>query len=151
MKRLKICAGIRRGNRRVSNMPKLRISLLTGRTIGQGIGKEYGKLSEEYQQSVATCEIDPNDMNRLGVRENDNVRVSTDFGSIVVKAIESARSPHPEVVFIPYGPWANRVVDPRTHGTGMPSLKGIPAEIEPAPDREVLRLPELLQIYYGTR
>jgi formylmethanofuran dehydrogenase subunit D len=33
-------------------MPKLEVSLLTGRTIDQGRGKERGKLSEEYWESV---------------------------------------------------------------------------------------------------
>ena len=52
------------------------------------------------------------------------------------------------IAFIPYGPWANLIMDPQTHGTGMPSLKGISAEIEPALDQEVLPLLELLQINY---
>jgi len=58
--------------------------------------------------------------------------------------VKSARSPHPRVVFIPYGPWASLIMNPRTHGTGMPSLKGIPAEIEPAPNEKVLSLQNLL-------
>lgn len=130
-------------------MPKLKVSLLTGRTIGQGRGKEYGKLSEEYWRSVSICEIDPNDMKYLGVKENDNVKITTDFGSAVVRVVKSARAPHPGVVFIPYGPWANLLVNPRTHGSGMPSLKGIPAEVEPAPKERVLNLPELLKQHYG--
>jgi len=40
-------------------MVKLRVSLLTGRTLEQGRGKEYGKLSEEYWRDVAVCEMDP--------------------------------------------------------------------------------------------
>jgi len=40
-------------------MPKMQVSLLTGRTIDQGRGKEYGKLSDEYMSSVSICEIDP--------------------------------------------------------------------------------------------
>jgi len=129
-------------------MPKLKVSLLTGRTVDQGTGKEYGKLSEEYQKSVTICEIDPNDMKFLGVRENDNVKVTTEFGLVIMKAVKSARAPHPNVVFIPYGPWASIIMDPETHGTGMPSLKGIPAEIESAPKEKVLSLPNLLKEHY---
>jgi formylmethanofuran dehydrogenase subunit D len=130
-------------------MPKLKVLLLTGRTIDQGTGKEYGKLSEEYLKSVAVCEVDSDDIMSLGIKENDNIKVITDFGSVVVKAKESARDPHPMIVFIPYGPWANLVVDPKTHGTGMPSLKGLLAEIEPALDEKVLSLPDLLKECYG--
>ncbi len=129
-------------------MSKLEVSLLTGRTIDQGKGKEIGKLSEEYWKSVAVCEMDPNDMKYLGVMENDNIKITTDFGSAVVRVVKSKRTPHPKVVLIPYGPWASLIMNPRTHGTGMPSLKGITAEIEPAPKESVLGLPELLKEYY---
>ncbi len=129
-------------------MPKLKVTLLTGRTIGQGQGKEYGKLSEEYWQSVAICEMDPDDIKRLKIKEGQNVKITSDFGSVVVKAVESERAPHPGSAFIPLGPWANLLVNPRTHGTGMPSFKGISAEIEPAPKEEVSSLPDLLKEHY---
>jgi len=130
-------------------MPKIRVSLLTGRTIDQGKWKECGKLSGGYQESASTCQMDPEDMRRLGVRDGQPVRVTTKFGSVVLRASRSRRTPHPGVAFIPYGPWASVVMDPTTHGTGMPSLKGIPAEIEPAPEGRVLSLQELLQQVYG--
>jgi len=126
-------------------MPKLKVSLLTGRTIDQGKGKEMGKLSKEYLDSVVICQMDHNDMKSLGIKENTNVKVTTDFGSAVLKAVKSARAPHPKVIFIPYGPWASLIMNPRTHGTGMPSLKGIPAEIEPTPNENVLSLQNLLK------
>ena len=129
-------------------MPKLKVSLLTGRTIDQGKGKEMGKLSKEYLDSVMICQIDPNDMKNLGVRENTNVKVTTDFGSAILKAVKSARAPHHKVIFIPYGPWASLIMNPKTHGTGMPSLKGIPAEIEPAPNEKVLSLQNLLNQFH---
>lgn len=129
-------------------MPKLKVLLLTGRTIDQGKGKEHGKLSEEYQKSVAICHMDPEDIKSLGIRENENVKIITNFGSVVVKLVKSPRAPHSKVIFIPYGPWASLVMNPETHGTGMPSLKGIPAEIEPAPKERVLSLLGLLKECY---
>jgi len=130
-------------------MPKLKVMLLTGRTLRQGQGKEYGKLSERYWKSVAICEIDPDDLKKLGIKENASVKVTTDYGSVVVRAVKSLRAPHAGRVFVPYGPWASVIVNPKTHGTGMPSLKGVEATIEPAesPDR-VLTMPELLQTHY---
>jgi len=129
-------------------MPSLRVSLLTGRTIRQGQGKEYGKLSERYWKSVAICELDPEDMKYLGVEENQSIKITTDYGSVVVRAIKSLRAPHRGVIFVPYGPWASLIVDPKTHGTGMPSFKGIDAIIEPAPDEQVLHLEALLKQHY---
>ncbi|MEM2947535.1 MAG: molybdopterin dinucleotide binding domain-containing protein [Candidatus Bathyarchaeia archaeon] len=128
--------------------PKLKVTLLTGRTIEQGAGKERGKSSKEYVESVSVCYIDPEDMKKLGVKDGTNIQVSTAFGSVVVKAKKSLRAPHPGVVFIPYGLWANVVVDPETHGIGMPSFKGIPATVEPAPDKPVLGLEELLKTVF---
>jgi formylmethanofuran dehydrogenase subunit D len=128
--------------------PKLKVTLLTGRTIEQGAGKERGKSSKEYVESVSVCFMDPEDMKKLGVKDGVNVQVSTAFGSVVVKAKKSLRAPHSGVIFIPYGLWANVVVDPETHGIGMPSFKGVPATVEPAPDKPVLGLEELLKTVF---
>ena len=130
-------------------MPKLKVTLLTGRTIEQGVAKERGKLSNEYMESVSVCYMDAEDLKKLGIKEKTNVLVSTDHGSVILKALRSLRTPHPRMIFIPYGPWVNVVVDPETHGVGMPSLKGIPAEVEPAPDKPVLSLEELLREQFG--
>jgi formylmethanofuran dehydrogenase subunit D len=125
--------------------PKLKVTLLTGRTIEQGVGKEQGKTSKEYVDSVSVCYVDEKDLKKLGIKENTSVLVSTEYGSVVVKALKSSTGAHAGVIFIPYGLWANAIVNPETHSIGMPSLKGIPAEIEPSPDRPVLSLEELLK------
>jgi len=128
---------------------KLQVTLLTGRTIEQGVGKERGKSSKDYVESVSVCYIDPGDLKKLRIKEKANVLVSTAHGSVVVKALKSLRAPHPGIIYIPYGPWANAVVDPETHGVGMPSFKGIPAQIEPAPGKPLLSLEELLKEQFG--
>jgi formylmethanofuran dehydrogenase subunit D len=128
---------------------KLRMILLTGRTREQGVAKERGKASKEYLESVSVCYIDPKDLKKLGVKDKTNVLVSTDYGSVIVKALKSPRAPHPGVIFVPYGPWANALTDPETHGVGMPSFKGIPVELEPALDKAVLSLAELLKAQFG--
>lgn len=129
--------------------PKLRVTLLTGRTIEQGVSKECGKSSKDYFESVAVCFVDPEDLKKLGAGEGGNVRVSTSYGSVIVKALRSPGGPHLGVIFIPYGTWANAVVSPETDSSGMPSLKGIPAEIEPANGKSVLGLSELLREQFG--
>ena len=127
----------------------LPLTLVTGRTREQGVGKEKGKESEEYVESVSICHIDPGDMKKLGIKDETNVLVSTAYGSVVVKAVKSPRAPHPGIIFIPYGPWANAITDPETHGIGMPSFKGIPVEVEPAPEKPILSMAELLKIEFG--
>jgi len=130
-------------------VPRLKASLLTGRTIYQGVGKEHGKLSDEYWHSVAVCEMDPSDLQLLGIKENNSVRVITESGSVVLRAVESLRAPHAGVIFIPYGLFANVLTGTRTHGTGMPSFKGIPAEVEPARGEKAMKIRDLLRECYG--
>ncbi len=130
-------------------MLKLNVTLLTGRTIEQGVGKEWGKTSKEYVESVSVCYMDPEDLRKLGIKENTRILVSTDYGSVILKARKSLRTPHSGMIFIPYGPWANAVVDPETNSIGMPSFKGIPAKVEPAPDKPILSLEDLLQEQFG--
>lgn len=113
--------------------------LITGRSLSQGREKEGGKFSEAYKNAVAICELDPQDLEALGIREGDNVRIRTEFGSVVVKPIPSSQAPHRGIAFIPYGPWASMVTGGETHGTGMPTLKGIKASIEPTKE-PILRL-----------
>ena len=103
-----------------------------------------GKLSDVYQKDVTQCQIDPVDMNALGLRRNDKVKVTTNFGSIVLRAVKSIRGPHMNMVFISYGPCASMISDPETHGSGMPSLKGMSGVLEPAPEEEVLTMQELV-------
>jgi formylmethanofuran dehydrogenase subunit D len=126
-------------------MPKLNVIVITGRTIDQGRGKEMGKLSDVYQKDVTQCQIDSEDMKNLGLRRNANVKVTTNFGSIVLRAVKSLRGPHPNMIFIAYGPWASMISDPESHGTGMPSLKGMHGVLEPAADEEVLTMQELVK------
>ncbi len=129
-------------------MSKIHVLLLTGRTIYQGVGKESGKFSDEYMTSVAICELDSNDFQQLGLKKDDGLQVTTQFGSVVLWAVESLRSPHPGIIFIPYSFYANLLMGAETHGTGMPSFKGIPAEIEPSKERPT-KLRVLLRKYFG--
>jgi formylmethanofuran dehydrogenase subunit D len=126
-------------------MQKIKVTLLSGRTIDQGVTKEHSKLSEAYHVNVAICEIDPSDLVELGVKENSTVKVSTKHGAVVVKAKVSKRAPHPKIVYMPYGFWANVIVGPETHGTGMPSYKGVAAEIQSALTEDVSSIQQLLR------
>jgi formylmethanofuran dehydrogenase subunit D len=112
------------------------------------VGKEQGKLSDEYLNSVAICEMDPEDMSQMTIMENSNVRVTTLSGSVVVKAVKSLRAPHPRIIFMPCGPWASLVMSSETNGTGMPSLKGVPSTIEAASKEKILTVRELLDTHY---
>lgn len=114
--------------------------MITGRSVAQGRAKEKGKKTSEYIDSVTICEFDPKDLKALGVGPGENVRISTAHGRVVLKAAESKQTPHEGIIFIPYGAWANILISPETDGTGMPSFKGIPAEVTSAPDSKVTEI-----------
>jgi len=128
---------------------KLRVTLLTGRTIEQGVAKELGKASHEYFEACSMVYLDGEDMKKLGLKEGGNVLVTTPNGSVVLKAIKYPRGPTPGLIYIPYGPWANAICSDVTTTIGMPSFKGTPAEVEPAPDKKVLTMEELLMAQFG--
>ncbi len=106
----------------------INVDVITGRTLKQGSYVD-SKLSSEYFEAVAVCEINPEDCLKLGVKSGDRVRVKTDYGETVVFVKESKEVPQ-GIVFIPLGPYANMVIDPDTRGTGMPGFKGVKGSVE---------------------
>lgn len=123
-------------------MPSLEIVLLTGRTRRQGVGLEAGKLSDIYHEATTQIRLDANDLERLKIEAGDTVEVTTEFGSVVLRA-ELAPRPSEGLGFIPYGPWANCLISGDTDSTGMPTMKGLKATVSPAPNKQVLSLQEL--------
>jgi len=129
--------------------PKIRVTLLTGRTIEQGVGKEAGKGTKEYIDATSMCYMDSSDMKKLGVKNNTNILITTSSGFVVLKAVKYPRGAMPGLIYIPYGPWANAICSSETNGIGMPSFKGNPAYVEPAPNDSVLTMGELLKSQFG--
>ena len=121
------------------------VNLISGRTIQQGVAIESGKEKPSYRTACGIIEMDPSDLKKLGAWKNTNVKVTSDYGSVVVKAVEATQGPHPGVAFIPMGPWANSIINPNTYSTGMPTFKGTPVTVEVAIDEPVLLGIELVQ------
>jgi formylmethanofuran dehydrogenase subunit D len=128
---------------------KLRATLITGRTIEQGVGKELGKGSVEYYDSCAVCFFDKSDMLKLGIKNGSVVKVTSKFGSVIVKAQKYPWGTNPGMVFIPCGSWANVICGDDTYSMGMPLFKGFPVEVESAPNEPVLTLEQLLMQQFG--
>jgi formylmethanofuran dehydrogenase subunit D len=123
----------------------IEVNLITGRTIWQGVAIEGHKHEEAYLKACGIIEMDVSDMKKLHVFPGQTVRVKSDHGEVVVKATKTSQGPHPGLVFIPMGPWANQVINPYTYSTGMPHFKGVKVTIELAPNEKVLNGIELLQ------
>jgi len=131
---------------------KLEVILITGRSIYQGTWKEEGKMGADYEDEVSSCFLDREDAQALGIRDGDPIKLTTEFGSLVLRArILPEERRQKGIVFVPYGPYASILVSHETHSTGMPSLKGLRAVVEPAPGEEPMGLMELLSHFYGRK
>jgi formylmethanofuran dehydrogenase subunit D len=126
-------------------MSSITINLLSGRTIEQGVSMEGGKEKDKYTAACGIIELTADELKRLGIMKNTNVRVTSDYGSVIVKAVEARQELNPGEAFIPMGPWANSVVSTKTYSTGMPTFKGTPIIIEAAPFEPVLSSVELIR------
>jgi formylmethanofuran dehydrogenase subunit D len=129
----------------------INVNLISGRSIQQGVAIEGGKEKPAYRTACGIIELDPSDLKKLGAWKNTNVRVTSDYGNVVVKAMETSQGPHPGVGFIPMGPWANSIVNPNTYSTGMPTFKGVPVKIEVAINEPILLGIELVQKLCGVK
>ena len=130
---------------------KITLNLISGRTIQQGVAIESGKEKPSYRIAAGIIEMDKEDLKKLGAWRNTNVRVTSEFGSVIVKAVETTQGPHPGLGFIPMGPWANAVISPNTYSTGMPTFKGVPVTVEVAINEPIMLGIELVQKLCGVK
>jgi formylmethanofuran dehydrogenase subunit D len=105
--------------------------LIPGRTSKQGCGISEGKFGDNYQSETTSLQVAPPDMQRLGLAEGDHVRLTSATGQIDV-AVKSA--PEDELpaglLFIAYGDLSSRLMGGDTHGSGMPTSKGMDVVLE---------------------
>jgi len=72
----------------------------------------------------------------LGIADGGLARLRTAEGEVELTA-RSGSLP-PGLVFVPMGTSVNVLVGVETHGTGMPSFKGLEVEVAPAEAGEVV-------------
>lgn len=105
--------------------------LIPGRTSKQGAAISEGKFKETYQSEINTLLVSPEDMERLGLKAGDRVRLTSETGEaeVPVKAAKKDELPS-GMLFIAYGDVSSRLMGGDTHGSGMPTSKGLDVELE---------------------
>jgi formylmethanofuran dehydrogenase subunit D len=105
--------------------------LIPGRTSRQGCGISEGKFKTDYQEETHTLQVSPADMKRLELAPGDLVRVQNETGRIevVVTPAKGDELP-PGMLFIAYGDLSSRLMGSDTHGSGIPTSKGIDVVLE---------------------
>lgn len=112
--------------------------LIPGRTSRQGTTLNEGKYTDGYIDETHTLQVNPDDMQRLGLSDGDNVRMWNDVGDVTVpiKASKGDELP-PGMLFISYGNISCQLMGLDTHGSGMPDSKGLDVWLEPAPQNHL--------------
>ena len=105
--------------------------LIPGRTSRQGCGISEGKFGDTYQREVNTLQVAPEDMQRLALSDGDRVQLRSEFGQIQVSVTTAKGDELPAgLLFIAYGDLSSQLMGGDTHGSGMPTSKGIDVELE---------------------
>lgn len=124
----------------------MRVILNTGRTVWQGQAIESGKDLQMFINAAAICHINQDMMDKLGIKDGDNVKIVSEYGDVIVKAVNTNEELPDGMVYVPMGPWANRVIRPNTDSTATPSFKNVPVDITPT-EEPVLDMPTLMKVY----
>lgn len=105
--------------------------LIPGRTSRQGVGISEGKFKETYMSETRALQVSPQDMQRLQLADGDRVRLVGEFGQIEV-GVTTAKGDElpPGILFIAYGDLSSRMMGGDTHGSGMPTSKGMDVRLE---------------------
>ena len=107
-------------------IPKIDVILITIRTAEQGA--TIDKPIKERSDKIAICMLGEEDYKTLGLKNGDKVEVKTEYGSVVVRAVNSSEMSK-GIAAIPVGPWASRVVG-ISKGKPVPHFKNIKATVE---------------------
>ncbi|WP_230685506.1 molybdopterin dinucleotide binding domain-containing protein, partial [Streptococcus pneumoniae] len=75
---------------------------------------------------INALQVAPGDMTRLGLVDGDRVRLKGEFGQVEVCVISAKKDELPEgLLFIAYGDISCQLMGGDTHGSGMPTSKGL--------------------------
>jgi formylmethanofuran dehydrogenase subunit D len=110
------------------SLERKRFIMNAGRTTKQGQQINSGKDSAEYQATVSTVTMNPDDMKAVGLQVGGRVLIRTEHAEVVFTCI-GGKVPE-GMIFVPYGPPTCHLMGRSTDGTGMPTSKGWEVEVE---------------------
>lgn len=104
--------------------------MVPGRSSQQGCGINEGKFGETYQSAISFVQMNPDDMQRLELQDDDRVEITSESGQIEVpvKAAKADELPC-GLLFMAYGDLSSKLMGGDTHGSGMPTSKGFDVQL----------------------
>lgn len=86
------------------------IKIITFEDIFQNEAKKKGIFTDDYQKLSTMIIMDKQDMEKIGVKDGQNVKVENEEGAIIVTAKLSDDETHPELAFMIASPWTSQLV-----------------------------------------
>lgn len=123
----------------------IHLNMVTQRAVEEGEAMESGKTTQLYFDVCSVIEMNAEDIKALDINPNTVVKVTSECGEVIVKAIVARQTCPRGLCHIRQGVWANQVVPPRTQSTGEPQYSGFQVTVEPAPEARIVSAVELIQ------
>ena len=108
--------------------PEYDIKIITHRDVFQASVCEEDCFGDECMELSALIVLDATEMKRMSIHDGVNVRLTSKWGSVVVRARASPREEQKGLGFMVNGPWVNALVSDETPD-GIPAFKNIEAKI----------------------
>lgn len=125
--------------------PEFDLRITTYRDIFQVEALECDRQGEEYMKLSAAVVLSKSDLQKLGLKSGDRVKLSNRYGSVVVEVREAKREEPGGIAFMVNSPWSNALVSDDTGGRGIPEFKDIHAKISLTKE-EVTPLESLMKL-----
>jgi len=127
--------------------PEFEILITTYRDIFQVEALERDRFGEDYKKLSAIINMSKNDMQKMVLKSGDRVKLSNNYGSIVVEVKESKKNEPGGVAFMVNSPWSNSLVSGETDGKGIPEFKHIMAKISLSKE-EITPIADLIRVFH---
>jgi len=122
--------------------PEIEITVVTYRSIFQA-EHAHEKFGDAYVSHSAEVVMDARDMERIGVKDGENVKLQGEHGSVVVRARRDDEK-HEGIAFMCNSIFANLLATP-TQQHAMPSLKRIRVRVS-ATKEEVTDMRDIIRM-----
>ncbi|MFA4957246.1 MAG: molybdopterin dinucleotide binding domain-containing protein [Candidatus Methanoperedens sp.] len=109
--------------------PEFEIIITTYRDIFQVEALERDRFGEDYKKLSAVITMSKNDMQKMVFKSGDRVKLTNNYGSVVVEVKESKKNEPGGLAFMVNSPWSNSLISGETDGKGIPEFKHIAAKI----------------------
>jgi formylmethanofuran dehydrogenase subunit D len=128
--------------------PEFEILITTYRDIFQVEALERDRFGEDYMKLSAVITMSKNDLQKMGFKSGDHVKLSNNYGSIVVEVKESKKNEPGGVAFMVNSPWSNSLISGETDGKGIPEFKHIIAKISLSKE-EITTITDLIGAFHN--